>query len=143
MVVGMLPVFKGMKIRINNGSGSHYKEYGLHTGSLGTVLGMQLTENDAKKLENNSSPQVTLDDLPEKIFITVQGRMTKCSPGLPEGVFPIVPRTTDWNLYSSSDTTVTIHTRGYAVSPYYSSTIDSITGRTVDKAIVDIPEWQT
>ena len=64
-IPGMLPIFKGMLIRINNGSGSHYKEYGLHTGSLGTVIGMQLTENDTKKLENNSSPQVTLDDLPE------------------------------------------------------------------------------
>ena len=48
----MLPVFEGMKIRINNGSGSHYEEYGLHTSSLGTVIGMQFTENDTEKLEN-------------------------------------------------------------------------------------------
>ena len=85
---------------------------------------------------------MTLDDLAEKIFITVQGEMTKCFPGLPGGVFPIVPRMTDWNLYSSSDTTVTIHTKGYAISLYFSSTTDSITGRTVDKAMVDIPQWE-
>jgi len=68
--------------------------------------------------------------------------MAKCFPGLPEGIFPIVPRTTDWHLYSSSETKVTIHTKGFAVSPYYSSKIDSITGRAVTKAIVDIPIWE-
>ena len=141
-IPGLLPIFEGMQIRINNGSGSHYKEYGLHTGSLGTVVGMQLSEDDTNKLQHNQSPEVTLDNLPEKIFIKVQGKMTKCFPGLEEGIFPIVPRTTDWHLFSSEDTTVTIHTKGYAISPYYSSTIDSITGRTVDKAIVDIPDWQ-
>ena len=131
-----------MPIRINNGSGSHYKQYGLHTGSLGTIIGMQVTENDAKKLENNSSPQVTLDDLPEESFIKVQGKMTKFFPGLQEGEFPILPRTTDWNLYSSTGTKVTMHTKGCAISPYFSSTIDRITSRTVEKAIVDIPHWQ-
>ena len=136
-IPGLLPIFEGMQIRINNGSGSHYKEYGLHTGSLGTVVGMQLSEDETNKLQHNQSPEVTLDSLPEKIFIKVQGKMTKCFPGLEEGIFPIVPRTTDWHLFSSQDTTVTIHTKGYAISPYYSSTIDSITGRTVDKAIVE------
>ena len=92
-----------MPVRINNGAGAHYKQYDLHTGSLGAVVGLQLTEKDAKKLENNSFPQVTLDDLPDKIFIKVQGQMTKCSPGLPEGEFPIMPKTTDWNLYSSTE----------------------------------------
>ena len=47
-IPGMLPAFKGMKIRIKNGSGSHYKQYGLHTGSVGTILAMQLTEKMPK-----------------------------------------------------------------------------------------------
>ena len=127
-IPGMLPICIDLPIRINNGARAHYKEYGLHTGSLGRVVGLQLTESDAKKLENNASPQLTLDELPEKIFIKVQGQMTKCFPGLQEGEFPIIPRTTDCNLYSSTDIKVTIHTKGYASSPYFISAIDSITG---------------
>ena len=37
---------------------------------------------------------------------------------------------------------MTIHTKGFAISPYFSSTIDSITGRTVEKALVDLPPWE-
>eukprot|EP00973_Karenia_brevis_P020639 2833675-Karenia_brevis.AAC.1 len=61
--------------------------------------------------------------------------MTKPFPGLDVGGFPVVPRSTSWNLYESTDTEVTIHTKGFAISPYFSFTIDSITGKTVDKAI--------
>ena len=43
---------------------------------------------------------------------------------------------------NSTDTQVTIHTKGFAVSPYFSSTIDSITGRNLDKGIVDLPPWE-
>ena len=85
---------------------------------------------------------MTLDDLPVNIVIEVQGRMTKDFPGLPTGQFPIVPRTSVWNLYNSTDTQVTIHTKGFAVSPYFSSTIDSITGRNLDKGILDLSSWE-
>eukprot|EP00973_Karenia_brevis_P094433 12422457-Karenia_brevis.AAC.1 len=60
--------------------------------------------------------------------------MTKPCPGLDAGEFPVVPR---------SDTKVTIHTKGFAISPYFSSTIDSITGKTVNKAIVDLQQWES
>ena len=121
-IPGLLPICIGMPLRINNGSGSHYKNYGVHTGTLGTVASLQLTDRDAERLKNNTSAEVTLDDLPINIVIEVQGRMTKDFPGLPAGQFPIVPRTTVWNLYNSTDTQVTIHTKGFAVSPYFSST---------------------
>eukprot|EP00973_Karenia_brevis_P046318 6422854-Karenia_brevis.AAC.1 len=61
--------------------------------------------------------------------------MTKPSPGSDAGEFPVIPCSTSWNLYESTDTKVTIHTKGVAISPCFSSTIDSITGKTVDKAI--------
>eukprot|EP00973_Karenia_brevis_P068089 9471934-Karenia_brevis.AAC.1 len=63
--------------------------------------------------------------------------MTNPLPGLHAGEFTVVPRSASWNLYESTDTQVTIHSKGFAISPYFSSTIDidSITGRTVDKAI--------
>eukprot|EP00973_Karenia_brevis_P064512 8963099-Karenia_brevis.AAC.1 len=61
--------------------------------------------------------------------------MTTHFPGLDAGEFPVIPRSTSWNLYESTDTKVTIHTKGFAISPYFSSTIDSITSKTVDKAI--------
>eukprot|EP00973_Karenia_brevis_P029036 4005413-Karenia_brevis.AAC.1 len=37
---------------------------------------------------------------------------------------------------------MTIHTKRFAISPYFSSTIDSITGKIVDKAIVDLQQWE-
>eukprot|EP00973_Karenia_brevis_P033524 4622202-Karenia_brevis.AAC.1 len=58
------------------------------------------------------------------------------------GEFPVIPRSTSWNLYEGADTNARIHTKGFAISPYFSSTIDSIIGKTVDKAIVDLQQWE-
>eukprot|EP00973_Karenia_brevis_P037286 5140134-Karenia_brevis.AAC.1 len=68
--------------------------------------------------------------------------MTKPFPGLDAGEFPVAPRSTSWNRYESTDTKVTIRTKGFAISPYFSSTIDSITGKKVDKAIVDLQQCE-
>eukprot|EP00973_Karenia_brevis_P077713 10799028-Karenia_brevis.AAC.1 len=68
--------------------------------------------------------------------------MTKPIPGLDAGEFPLIHRSTSWNLYESTDTKVTIHTKGFAISPYFSFTIDSMTGKPVDKAIVDLQQWE-
>eukprot|EP00973_Karenia_brevis_P067875 9443028-Karenia_brevis.AAC.1 len=58
-----------LPIRVNDGPGAHYKLYGLHTGSIGRVSGVEVHEKDAEKLKNNLSAEVTLDHLPKRIFI--------------------------------------------------------------------------
>eukprot|EP00973_Karenia_brevis_P036239 4997776-Karenia_brevis.AAC.1 len=58
-----------LPIRINNGAGAHYKQYGLHTGNIGSVSGVEVHEEDAEKWKNNLSAEVTLDHLPKRIFI--------------------------------------------------------------------------
>eukprot|EP00973_Karenia_brevis_P060313 8393516-Karenia_brevis.AAC.1 len=83
-----------LPIRVNNGAGARYKQYGLHTGSIGRVSDVEVHEKDAEKPKNNVPAEVTLDHLPKRIFIKVQGQMTKPFPGLDGGEFPRVPRST-------------------------------------------------
>eukprot|EP00973_Karenia_brevis_P074597 10366581-Karenia_brevis.AAC.1 len=78
----------GLPVRVNNGAGANYKTYGLHTGSIGTATGVEVHEEDAEKLKGNVFAEVTLDHLPTRIFIKVQGQMTKPCPGLDAGEFP-------------------------------------------------------
>ena len=59
-IPGLLPLCIGMCVRINNGAGSYYKDYGLHTGTLGVITKFQLSESDAKKVQNNDAPEMTL-----------------------------------------------------------------------------------
>eukprot|EP00973_Karenia_brevis_P013648 1852885-Karenia_brevis.AAC.1 len=61
-----------LPVRVNNGAGAHYKVYGLHTGSIGRVSGVEVHEEDAKKLKGNVSAEVTLDRLPNRLFMTPQ-----------------------------------------------------------------------
>eukprot|EP00973_Karenia_brevis_P082897 11494794-Karenia_brevis.AAC.1 len=93
-----------LPIRINNGAGAQYKQYGVHTGSIGRISGVEVHAGDAQKLKNNLSAEVTLDHLPNKFFIKVQGKITKPFPGLDVGELPMAPRSTRWNLYESMDT---------------------------------------
>eukprot|EP00973_Karenia_brevis_P072998 10138623-Karenia_brevis.AAC.1 len=58
----------------------------------------------------------------------MNGAMLQQYPGLPKVRFPMLPTNVLWKLYQD----VTINSKGFA------STIDSITGRTEHKAIVDL-----
>eukprot|EP00973_Karenia_brevis_P070320 9774810-Karenia_brevis.AAC.1 len=61
-----------LPVRVNNGAGAHYKAYGLHTGSIGRVTGVKVHEEDAEKLKDSVSAEVTLDHLPKRIFMKPQ-----------------------------------------------------------------------
>eukprot|EP00973_Karenia_brevis_P062593 8702699-Karenia_brevis.AAC.1 len=59
-------------------------------------------------------------------------------PGLPKVHFPVLPTSTQWTLYED----VTIKSKGFALQPHFASRIDSITGRTLCKAMVDLGSWR-
>ena len=44
----------GLPVRVNNGAGAHYKTYGLYTGSIGTITGIEVHEKDAEKLKDKA-----------------------------------------------------------------------------------------
>eukprot|EP00973_Karenia_brevis_P063113 8774880-Karenia_brevis.AAC.1 len=58
-------------------------------------------------------------------------------PGLPRNPLPVLPTNARWTLYED----VTINSRGFALQPHFASPIDSITGRTLDNAIVHLGSW--
>ena len=62
--------------------------------------------------------------------------------GLPANHFPLKPATTYWNLATDGNERNMVKSKGFPLLPYFSSTIDSITGKTVDKGILDTGDWQ-
>eukprot|EP00973_Karenia_brevis_P016585 2270089-Karenia_brevis.AAC.1 len=62
----------------------------------------------------------------------MHGTMLQQYPGLPNGHFPLLPTNTQWASYED----VTINSKEFALQPHFASTIDSITGRALDRAIV-------
>ena len=63
----------------------------MRTGSLGTVVALEVTDRDEEKLRHNTDAELTFDDLPVIILIQVQGGMTKRFPGLPVGELCLGP----------------------------------------------------
>eukprot|EP00973_Karenia_brevis_P045900 6355847-Karenia_brevis.AAC.1 len=59
-------------------------------------------------------------------------------PGLPRNRFPMLPTNTPWTLYED----VAINSRGFALQPHFASTMDSIIGRALYTAIVDLGSWR-
>eukprot|EP00973_Karenia_brevis_P012084 1639933-Karenia_brevis.AAC.1 len=51
---------------------------------------------------------------------------------------PRIISRTKWKLYED----VTINSKGFALQPYFASRIDSITGRTLHRALVDLGSWR-
>ena len=56
--------------------------------------------------------------------------------GLPENWVPIPPTTTEWTLDRAE--AIEIKRRGFALSPDFSSTIHSATGRTLESSVPDL-----
>eukprot|EP00973_Karenia_brevis_P090612 12403431-Karenia_brevis.AAC.1 len=67
----------------------------------------------------------------------MNGAMLQRYPGLPRGHFPVLHPNTQWTPYED----VTINSKGFALQPHSASKNDSITGRILDKAIVDLGNW--
>eukprot|EP00973_Karenia_brevis_P004894 674385-Karenia_brevis.AAC.1 len=68
----------------------------------------------------------------------MNGAMLEQHPGLPRDHSLVLPTNTQWTLYED----VTINSKGFTTQPHFASTIDSITGRTLDKAIMDLGSWK-
>eukprot|EP00973_Karenia_brevis_P051403 7139304-Karenia_brevis.AAC.1 len=64
----------------------------------------------------------------------MNGAMLEQYPGLPRSHLPVLPTNAQWTLYEE----VTINSKGFALQPHFASAVDSITGRTLDRAIVDL-----
>eukprot|EP00973_Karenia_brevis_P049564 6878874-Karenia_brevis.AAC.1 len=57
---------------------------------------------------------------------------------LPRGHFPLLPTNTPWTLYED----VTINSKGFASQPHFASTVNSIIGRALNRAIADLGSWR-
>ena len=60
-------------------------------------------------------------------------------PGVPEKVFPMKPISTYWMLDPAEH--IEICRRGFPLVPHFSSTIDGITGATLDRSIADVGDF--
>ena len=106
------------------------KEYGVHNGSRGWVREWQLHENDIARLQSDTSAEIILSELPERIITEFEQPLKKQYPGLPPNHFPLAPVSTYWNLSKEGDEPVEIVRKGYPLVPNFSTTIAGATGRT-------------
>ena len=62
--------------------------------------------------------------------------------GLPKNDFPMKGVTTYWDLSNDPGDQYKLKSEGFPIIPYFSSIIDSITGKEMDKAKLDTGDWK-
>ena len=92
-------------------------------------------------MKASKASELTLQKMPLHLIMETDTPMSVQCPGLPENHFPLSPATTYWNLPSEPGERMQVKSIGFPLIPYFSSTIDSITGKTVDKGIMDTGDW--
>ena len=135
-VLSLLPCCVDMPFRVTHNHGHEFKEYGIHNGAQCVRKAWTLDVQDMALLANNTDGEVSLQCLPEKLYVQMETPMKKAYPGLPEKWFPMTPVSTYWNL--DADENVDIARRGDPLVPNFSSTIHEATGRTLSSSIGDL-----
>ena len=77
-----------------------------------------------------------MQHVPKRIFVEMEVNTFPRYDALPHNWVPIPPTTTDWSLDHAE--AIQIKRRGFAMSPDFSSTIHSATGRTLESAVPDL-----
>ena len=141
-ILSMLPACNNMPYTVMHSHGEEFKEYGVHKGSQGILVGWILDEEDSKALEDNEDGEVVLSLLPKILFLQMAKPLKKPYPGLPTELpancFPMRPVSVWWMLDEAEN--IDIQRRGFPLVPNFSTTIHSATGRTLQTAIIDLAD---
>ena len=77
-----------------------------------------------------------MQHVPKRIFVEMEVNTFPRYDDLRENWVPIPPTTTEWSLDHAE--AIQIKRRGFAMSPDFSSTIHTATGRTLESAVPDL-----
>jgi len=87
-------------------------------------------------LQDNKEQEIILQQMPKRIFVEMEVKDFPKYDELPEHWVPIPPTNTEWYLDHAES--IQIKRRGFALSPDFSSTIHSATGRTLVASVPDL-----
>ena len=112
------------------------KEHGIYTQARFRVRGWELHESDLQRLQDNTDAEFVLQHMPKRIFAEMEIKVFPRYDDIPEHWVPIPPTSTEWYLDAAE--AIQIKRRGFALSPDFSSTIHSATGRTLTSVLPDL-----
>ena len=112
------------------------KDHGVYTQARCRLRGWELHESDLQRLQGNTDTECVLQHLPKRIFVEMEVKNYPKYEDLPANWVPIPPTNTNWNLDHAES--IQIKRRGFALSPDFSSTIHSATGRTLVSCVPDL-----
>ena len=98
-------------------------------------------EEDAIVVRASTESDLTLMHMPRLLIVEIDIPLETQCEGLPENHLPKKPGTTYWDLSKDLANLYKVKSQGFPIIPYFSSTIDSITGKTLDKANLDTGNW--
>ena len=74
------------------------KDHGICTQARCRVRGWELHESDMQMLQENTDPEVILQNMPKRIFVEMELKNFPRYDDLPEHWVPVPPTTTEWYL---------------------------------------------
>ena len=137
-IMGLLPLVQGMPIRLTKTVQRHLDKR-LFKNSRGKLHGWQLHPVDEERLRSNTSQQMVLQFLPEKLYVEMPNATWTVDAELGAGVISFEPDFSTWPL--DKEWKVLVKRRGYCIAPDLSGTAHSFVGATLKAALLDVDTW--
>ena len=93
-------------------------------------------------MKNSTEGDLSLKHMPRHLIMECDLPWEVQCQGLPENHFPMKKGNADWDSSSYPREQCKMKTESFSVIPYFSSIIDSITGKEVEKAKFDTGDWR-
>ena len=133
-LTSMLPLAVGLPVRLTDNVD---RQLQLYRGRRGAIHGWTL---DPFCESSDANGDMLLDRLPLVIYVLFREATWKIGT-LPEGVYPLTPRSRTWKINKS--TGMLAKRKGYTLLPDFASTAHMIQGATLDAAYADLLEAST
>ena len=114
----------------------------MHTAATVVLRAIDLHEEDEGVVKTSTESDLTLKHMPRHLIVESDIPLQTQCEGLPENHFPMNRGTTYWDPSNDPANSYKIKSEGFPMTPYFSLTTDSITGKTVDKAKLDTGNWR-
>ena len=126
--MGLLPLVQGMQIRLTKTVQRHLDKR-LFKNSRGKLHGWQLHPVDHERLRTNTSQEMVLRYVLEKLYIQMPNATWTVHADLGPGIIALEPDFATWAL--DNEWKVLVKRRGFCVTPDLSGTANSFVGATL------------
>lgn len=138
-ITGLLPLVKGMPIRLTKTVQRHLDKR-LFPNNKGKLHGWQLDDVDQERLRNNTSDEMVLQFLPQKLYIEMPNATWIVHEEFGPGIIAIKPEIEEWALDRARK--VRVKRRGFCMAPDLAGTAHSFVGATLKAALLDLDKWE-